>query len=77
LFDESLYTVIDEDNKYQTFIEEYEGMDSFGNKVIRKRKVLLYYSGEDARRSQRKREEKISKARNLIKLGACNNITWS
>lgn len=69
LFDESLYTVIDEDNKYQTFIEEYEGMDSFGNKVIRKRKVLLYYSGEDARRSQRKREEKISKARNLIKSG--------
>lgn len=69
LFNESLYTVIDEDNKYQTFIEEYEGLDSFGNKVLRKRKVLLYYSGEDARRTQRKREEKIEKAKNLIRLG--------
>lgn len=69
LFNESLYTVIDEDNKYQTFIEEYEGLDNLGNKVLRKRKVLLYYSGEDARRTQKKREEKVIKAKNLIKLG--------
>jgi transposase len=69
LFDEKLYTVVDEDNKYQTFIEEYEGLDSAGNKVIHKRKVLLYYSGKDARRTQKKREEKINKAKNLIKLG--------
>lgn len=69
LFDESLYTVIDEDNKYQTFIEEYEGLDEANNIVKRKRKVLLYYSGEDARRTQRKREEKIGKAKNLIELG--------
>lgn len=69
LFNESLYTVIDDDNKYQMFIEEYEGLDNFGNKVIRKRKVLLYYSGIDARRTKRKREEKIDKAKNLIRLG--------
>lgn len=69
LFNESLYTVIDEDNKYQTFIEEYEGLDKFGNKVIRNRKVLLYYSGEDDRRTKKKRESKINKAKNLIRLG--------
>ncbi|MCK9218313.1 MAG: IS1634 family transposase [Firmicutes bacterium] len=69
LFDESLYTVINDDNKYQTFIEEYDGLDSFNNKVTRKRKVLLYYSGEDARRTKKKREEKIDKAKNLIRLG--------
>lgn len=69
LFNESLYTVIDDDNKYQTFIEDYEGLDSHGNKVLRKRKVLLYFSGEDARRTQKKREEKITKAKNLIRLG--------
>lgn len=69
LFNESLYTVIDEDNKYQSFIEDYEGFDILGNKVLRKRKVLLYYSGEDARRTEKKRDEKIDKAKNLIDLG--------
>jgi transposase len=69
LFNESLYTVINEDNKYQTFIEEYKGHDISGNEVIRQRKVLLYYSGEDARRTKKKREEKINKAQKLIDCG--------
>lgn len=69
LFNDSLYNVIDEDNKYQLFEEEYLGMDNDGNKVTRKRKVLLYYSGEDARRTKRKREEKILKINKALSSG--------
>lgn len=63
LFDESLYVVVDKDYKYQIFIEDYEGKDENGKKVIRQRKVLLYWNGAVARRDKRKRDEKIAKAK--------------
>lgn len=66
LFNEKLYTKIDDDHKYQLFEEEYEGHDKEGNIVIRKRKVLLYYNGEDARRTKRKRNEKLIKVEKAL-----------
>lgn len=69
LFNDELYTVIDEDNKYQIFEEEYEGKDSEGKKVIRKRKVLLYYNGKDARRTKKKRDDKVEKVKKAISGG--------
>lgn len=62
LFDESLYTVINEDYKYQLFDEEYVGIDNNGKKVKRVRRVLIYWNGSAARRDKRQREEKLRKA---------------
>ena len=66
LFDESKYIVVNKDYKYQIFEEEYVGKDISGNKVIRKRKVLIYWNGKTARREQRKREEKVNKAKKSL-----------
>ena len=66
LFDESLYTVVNEDYKYQLFDEEYEGCDIYGNKITRTRKVLLYWNGAAARRDKIKREEKLRKAEKAL-----------
>lgn len=66
LFDDSLYTVVSEDYKYQLFDEEYEGVDSNGKKIKRVRRVLLYYNGPAARRDKRKRQEKILKAQKAL-----------
>lgn len=66
LFNESLYTVVDEDYKYQLFTEEYDGFDKDGNKIKRKRKVLIYFNGASARREKRKREEKLQKAEKAL-----------
>lgn len=75
LFDESLYTVVNEDYKYQLFEEDYESIDINGKKIIRKRKVLLYWNGAAARRDQRKREEKLAKAERALtnKAYLCNH----
>ncbi len=48
--------------KYKIFIEEYDGLDKDGNKVTRKRKVLIYWKYEDAIMALRKRNDKIDKA---------------
>lgn len=66
LFDDSLYTVVDEDYKYQIFEEEYSGTDKTGNKITRKRKVLIYYNGAAARRDRKQREEKLKKAEKAL-----------
>ena len=66
LFDESAYTVVNKNYKYQIFIEDYIGKDIDGKEVQRKRKVLLYYNGEAATRDKKKREEKIAKAKKSL-----------
>lgn len=48
--------------KYKTFIEEYEGKDKEGNKIKRKRKVLIYWKYEDALMAARKRDDKLNRA---------------
>lgn len=62
LFDDSLYTVVSDDYKYQLFTEEYPGIDKDGNQVMRKRKVLIYWNGKAAKRDAKKRQEKLNKA---------------
>lgn len=66
IFDESLYTVVNKDYKYQMFEEDYGGLDKDGRKVTRKRKVLIYWNGASARRDQKRREEKIEKAKKSL-----------
>ena len=56
--------------KYKLFIEGYEGKDSHGNKVVRKRKALLYWSKPEADMARRKREEKLKKAAKSVKNNA-------
>jgi len=47
---------------HKTFIEEYEGKDINGNKVKRRRRVLLYWNKREADMMKRKRAEKLRKA---------------
>lgn len=70
LFNENLYTIVDEDYKYQIFEETYNSKDPIGNVIERKRKVLIYYSGPEARREKKKRDEKLKKAENSLKNNA-------
>ena len=63
MFDENGYTYNSNKTfKYKTFIEDYDGLDSDGNKVKRKRKVLIYWKYEDALMAARKRDDKLNKA---------------
>jgi len=55
--------------RYKMFEEEYDGMDAAGNKVTRKRKVLIYWSRAAAARTRRKREEKLNKAERAVHNG--------
>jgi hypothetical protein len=48
------------------FDEDYAGTDKDGRKVIRKRKVLLYWDKADADMARRKREDKLRKAAKAI-----------
>jgi transposase len=52
------------------FVEEYEGKDKDGETVIRKRRVLLYWSKAEAEITGRKRDEKLHKAAKAVK----NNV---
>ncbi len=56
--------------RYKLFKEEYEGKDKDGNKEIRTRKVLLYWSKAEADMARRKREEKLEKAARSVKNNA-------
>jgi len=56
--------------KYKLFTEEYEGKDREGKKVVRRRKVLLYWSKAEADMARRKREEKLKKAAYSVKNNA-------
>lgn len=66
LFDETLYTIVNDQYKYQIYIEEYEGKDKNGKKVKRKRKVLLFWDGKRAARDKKKREQKLKKAEKAV-----------
>ena len=50
---------IDGTYRYKLFEEEYAGIDKNNKKVIRKRKVLLYWDWHEAEMARRKREEKL------------------
>lgn len=52
----------DENFRYKLYEEEYESNINSKKKVIRKRKVLIYWSKEDAAFAKKKRMEKIAKA---------------
>ena len=56
--------------RYKLFTEEYEGRDKEGEKEIRTRKVLLYWSKAEADMAKRKREEKLKKAERSVKNNA-------
>lgn len=62
LFQENLYNHVSDKFKYQLFEEDYDGIDENGNRVSRKRKVLIYWKYEDAVNAARKRDEKLNKA---------------
>lgn len=51
-----------EEFKYKLFEEEYESSINRNKKVIRRRKVLIYWSLEDSIYAKRKRQEKIERA---------------
>jgi transposase len=55
---------------YKLFEEEYNGKDEDGKTVIRKRKVLLYWSRAEAEIAGRKRDEKLKRAAKAVK----NNV---
>lgn len=57
-------------NRYKTFIEDYNGKDENNKKVVRQRKVLIYYNDADAKMAKRKREEKLAKAEKEVKNNA-------
>lgn len=63
MFDENGYTYNSSKTfKHKTFIEEYDAIDSNGNKIKRNRKVLIYWKYEDALMAARKRDDKLNKA---------------
>lgn len=72
LFDKEGYHG-DDDFRYKTFIEQYESHINSKKTVLRTRKVLLYWSKEDALYAKRKRYEKLLKAEKELN----NNIYTS
>jgi len=71
LFDESGWTVnVDGTYRYKMIDEEYQGKDTTGKSVTRKRKVLLYWNKAEAGMAKRKREEKLEKAARSVKNNA-------
>ncbi len=56
--------------RYKLFQEDYEGRDTDGQRVTRKRNVLIYWSKAEADRARRKREEKLKKAERSVKNNA-------
>jgi transposase len=71
LFDKTGY-IENKDGTYRhkIFTEEYIGKNKDGEKVTRKRKVLIYWSKADADMARRKREEKLKKAERSVKNSA-------
>jgi hypothetical protein len=71
LFDSAGWESNDEGTyRWKMVIDEYTGRDKDNKKVMRKRKVLLYWSKGEADRSLHKREEKLLKAQKA----ANNNV---
>ena len=71
LFEQRGWTCNKDDTyRYKLFTEEYEGKNKDGEKEIRIRKVLLYWSKTEADMARRKREEKLKKAARSVKNNA-------
>ncbi len=71
LFDKNGWTSNEDDTyKYKLFEEEYEGKNKEEKKEKRTRKVLLYWSKDQADMARRKREEKLEKAARAVKNNA-------
>ena len=71
LFDEEKYIWNEKKTyKYQIFDEEYKGKDINDRSVIRKRRVLLYWSKEMAERDKKRREQKVARARKKLENNA-------
>jgi len=71
LFDESGWISNESSTyRYKLFEEEYEGKDKDGKKEVRIRKVLLYWSKDEADMARRKREEKLEKAARSVRNNA-------
>jgi transposase len=71
LFKEDGWTASEDGaSSYKLFEEEYAGHDRDGNREIRKRKVLLYWSEAEADMARRKREEKLKKAARSVRNNA-------
>ncbi|MEG1169703.1 MAG: IS1634 family transposase [Erysipelotrichaceae bacterium] len=71
MFNEDGY-IINKDSsyKYKQFIEDYEGKDEEGHKIIRKRNVLIYWSKKEAELQKSKRDYKVSRAEKSLKNNA-------
>lgn len=65
MFDEDGY-LGNQDFKYKLFEEEYESNINSKKKIIRKRKVLIYWSLEDSEFARRKRADKILRANKQV-----------
>lgn len=71
LFDPNGWTVNKNTTyKFKLFYEEYESEGIDGNKVTRKRKVLIYWDQKDAEIARKKREDKLAKAEKSVKNNA-------
>lgn len=56
--------------KYKLFEEEYESKATAKKKIIRKRKVLIYWSQEESDYAKKKRSEKIGRAEKQLRNNA-------
>ena len=52
--------------KYKTYIEKINGKDLEGKKIIRRQRVLLYWTKAQDERCKKKREEKIKRAHKAL-----------
>jgi transposase len=70
LFDEDGYVFSrDGTYKYKLYEEEYTAINKKGKKEKRKRKVLIYWDENDAKRAKRKREDKLKRAERAVENG--------
>lgn len=71
LFNEEGYVWNKEETyKYKLFTEEYMGKDKDGQKEVRQRRVLIYWTRAEAEMTRKKREEKLKKAAKACKNNA-------
>ena len=71
MFDDEGYAASrDGSYRFKLFTEEYDGRDSEGKNVVRRRRVLIYWSRADAEMARRKRVEKLLRADTATKNNA-------
>lgn len=71
LFNRTDWISCDHDEyRFKLYDEDYSGYDTEGKEVMRRRRVLLYWSRAEADMAAKKRDEKLRKA----KMAAANNL---